>query len=216
MGQVRYIIVAAAVAVASAAGVGTADAKPVEYAKICSLYGSGWFYIPGTDTCINTSTGETRVQTELGTKVDQSELAGRVSETEAGVEETQSEIDATNADLAETNSELAKTNKQVNKQQKQINDLQESQSNLEQRFDNAFDQSLDGIAIAMALAGPDLVADERFAVKFNVGTYSGRSAFGLVVAAVLARTNYGRVSISGGVATTGENTGGNVAVQLAW
>ncbi len=27
-------------------------AKPVEYVKICSLYGSGFYYIPGTDTCI--------------------------------------------------------------------------------------------------------------------------------------------------------------------
>src|SRR6202035_2665959 len=27
-------------------------AKPVEYVKICSLYGEGFFYIPGTDTCI--------------------------------------------------------------------------------------------------------------------------------------------------------------------
>jgi hypothetical protein len=27
-------------------------AKPVEYVKICSLYGAGYYYIPGTDTCI--------------------------------------------------------------------------------------------------------------------------------------------------------------------
>src|SRR5215475_8228806 len=27
-------------------------AKPVEYVKICSLYGEGFYYIPGTDTCI--------------------------------------------------------------------------------------------------------------------------------------------------------------------
>jgi hypothetical protein len=26
----------------------------VEYVKICSLYGAGFFYIPGTDTCVNT------------------------------------------------------------------------------------------------------------------------------------------------------------------
>src|SRR5262245_6420915 len=25
----------------------------VEYMKICSLYGAGFFYIPGTDTCMN-------------------------------------------------------------------------------------------------------------------------------------------------------------------
>ncbi|OYX87561.1 MAG: hypothetical protein B7Y71_01545, partial [Xanthobacter sp. 35-67-6] len=26
--------------------------KPVQYVKICSLYGAGFYYIPGTDTCI--------------------------------------------------------------------------------------------------------------------------------------------------------------------
>jgi hypothetical protein len=28
-------------------------AAPVEYVKVCSLYGAGYFYIPGTDTCTN-------------------------------------------------------------------------------------------------------------------------------------------------------------------
>jgi Porin subfamily len=28
------------------------NAKPVQYVKICSLYGAGFYYIPGTDTCI--------------------------------------------------------------------------------------------------------------------------------------------------------------------
>src|SRR5262249_50772415 len=27
-------------------------AKPIEYVKICSQYGAGFFFIPGTDTCI--------------------------------------------------------------------------------------------------------------------------------------------------------------------
>src|SRR6202023_1431147 len=27
-------------------------AAPVEYVKVCSLYGAGFFYIPGTDTCL--------------------------------------------------------------------------------------------------------------------------------------------------------------------
>src|SRR5258708_22561592 len=29
-----------------------AKAKAVEYVKVCSLYGAGFYYIPGTDTCI--------------------------------------------------------------------------------------------------------------------------------------------------------------------
>ena len=28
------------------------NGKPVQYVKICSLYGAGFYYIPGTDTCL--------------------------------------------------------------------------------------------------------------------------------------------------------------------
>jgi hypothetical protein len=45
-----------AAAVAAVAGAQAADmpvkAKPVQYVKICSLYGDGFYYIPGTDTCL--------------------------------------------------------------------------------------------------------------------------------------------------------------------
>jgi hypothetical protein len=39
----------------------------VEYVKICSLYGAGFHYVPGTDYCQNDVTGDTREQTEGGT-----------------------------------------------------------------------------------------------------------------------------------------------------
>ena len=42
-------------------------ATPVEYVRVCSLYGAGFHYVPGTDTCINETTGDTRQQTEGGT-----------------------------------------------------------------------------------------------------------------------------------------------------
>lgn len=45
----------------------SASAAPVEYVKICSLYGAGFEYVPGTDTCRHQVTGDTRVQTEGGT-----------------------------------------------------------------------------------------------------------------------------------------------------
>ena len=41
-------------------------AKAVEYVKICSLYGAGFYYIPGTDTCIKLG-GYLRVETGLAT-----------------------------------------------------------------------------------------------------------------------------------------------------
>src|SRR4029077_10866784 len=37
-------------------------AKAVEYVRICSLYGAGFFYIPGTDTCLKLG-GYLRVDT---------------------------------------------------------------------------------------------------------------------------------------------------------
>src|SRR5436305_2071692 len=51
----KFLLGSAAVLVA-AGGAQAADlpvkAKPVEYVKVCSLYGAGFWYIPGTDTCI--------------------------------------------------------------------------------------------------------------------------------------------------------------------
>jgi len=41
-------------------------AKAVEYVKICSLYGAGFYYIPGTDTCIKLG-GYLRAEVALNT-----------------------------------------------------------------------------------------------------------------------------------------------------
>lgn len=61
---------------ALAAGVGTvllaviqapAHAAPVEYVKVCDLYGAGFYYIPGTDECQRADSGEIRRETAFGT-----------------------------------------------------------------------------------------------------------------------------------------------------
>ena len=44
--------VLATVAGAQAADLPTRKAAPVQYVKICDAYGAGFFYIPGTDTCL--------------------------------------------------------------------------------------------------------------------------------------------------------------------
>jgi hypothetical protein len=44
-------------------------AKAVEYVKICSLYGAGFYYIPGTDTCIKLG-GYLRAEVALNTNSD--------------------------------------------------------------------------------------------------------------------------------------------------
>ncbi|WP_315703334.1 MULTISPECIES: porin [unclassified Bradyrhizobium] len=41
-------------------------AKPVEYVKVCSLYGAGFYYIPGTDTCVKLG-GYLRAEAAFGT-----------------------------------------------------------------------------------------------------------------------------------------------------
>ena len=56
MQAVPTLLVSSAVGLLAAGGAQAADlpvkAKPVEYVKICSPYGAGFFFIPGTDTCI--------------------------------------------------------------------------------------------------------------------------------------------------------------------
>lgn len=55
-----FLILALALFTGPAAGA-------VEYVRVCSLYGAGFEYLPGTDGCHDVSTGDTRVQTEGGT-----------------------------------------------------------------------------------------------------------------------------------------------------
>lgn len=62
-------LILGSVAVLASAGAQAADlplkAKSVEYVKICSLYGAGFYYIPGTDTCIKLG-GYLRAEVALG------------------------------------------------------------------------------------------------------------------------------------------------------
>src|SRR6185436_2674398 len=52
----RTLILSSAAGLMALSGAQAADlpvkAKAVEYVRICSLYGAGFYYIPGTDTCI--------------------------------------------------------------------------------------------------------------------------------------------------------------------
>jgi hypothetical protein len=60
-----------------------ASAQPVEYVRVCDTFGTGWFYIPGTEQCFRADTGEIRFETEDGIVVTQSELAARVEDLES-------------------------------------------------------------------------------------------------------------------------------------
>jgi Porin subfamily len=50
-------------------------AKPVEYVKVCSLYGSGFWYVPGTDTCLKIG-GFVRVQTTYNATTSNAPIGG--------------------------------------------------------------------------------------------------------------------------------------------
>ena len=56
MKMVRSLLLGTAAGFVAVAGAQAADmpvkAKPVQYVKICTLYGDGFYYIPGTDICL--------------------------------------------------------------------------------------------------------------------------------------------------------------------
>jgi len=65
MKTVKSLLLGSAAALVVITGVQAADlpvAEPVEYVKVCSTYGEGFFYIPGTNTCLQISG---RVRTDL-------------------------------------------------------------------------------------------------------------------------------------------------------
>jgi hypothetical protein len=67
MTNVKSLLLGTAAGLVAVAGAQAADmpvkAKPVQYVKICTLYGDGFYYIPGTDTCLKLG-GYVRVQAE--------------------------------------------------------------------------------------------------------------------------------------------------------
>ncbi len=56
MKSIRAFILCSAASVTTIGSVQAADLplkeKPIEYVRVCSLYGAGFFYIPGADTCL--------------------------------------------------------------------------------------------------------------------------------------------------------------------
>jgi hypothetical protein len=56
MKMVKSLLLGGAAGLVAVAGAQAADlpvkAKPVEYVKVCSLYGAGFYYMPGTDLCL--------------------------------------------------------------------------------------------------------------------------------------------------------------------
>ena len=64
--KLKALLLGSAAAMLAVSGVNAADAvvaepEAVEYVRVCDTYGSGFFYIPGTETCLKIS-GEVRVE----------------------------------------------------------------------------------------------------------------------------------------------------------
>jgi len=70
MKMIRGLLLGSGAVIFASAGAQAADlpikAKAVEYVRVCSLYGAGFYYIPGTDTCIKLG-GYLRAETALWT-----------------------------------------------------------------------------------------------------------------------------------------------------
>ncbi len=69
--NIKSLLIGSAAALAAVSGAQAADAivaaepEPMEYVRVCDAFGTGFFYIPGTETCLKFS-GYVRFQTSFG------------------------------------------------------------------------------------------------------------------------------------------------------
>jgi len=76
MKLVKSLLLGSAAGLAAVAGAQAADlpskkAAPVEYVRVCSAHGAGFFYIPGSDTCIKIG-GRVRFDYQYATQYNRS------------------------------------------------------------------------------------------------------------------------------------------------
>ena len=73
--NIKSLLIGSAAALVAFSGAQAADAivaaepEAVEYVKVCDAFGTGYFYIPGTETCLKIA-GLVRVQADFGKDVD--------------------------------------------------------------------------------------------------------------------------------------------------
>ncbi|MCM2434116.1 porin [Agrobacterium rosae] len=69
--NIKSLLIGSAAALAAVSGAQAADAivaaepEPLEYVRVCDAFGTGFFYIPGTETCLKFG-GYVRFQTNFG------------------------------------------------------------------------------------------------------------------------------------------------------
>jgi len=92
MKTMKRLLLGSAAGFVAVAGAQAADlpvkAKPVEYVKVCSLYGAGFWYVPGTDTCLKIGSF-VRVQTTFNNSTSNIPIGG--GNNDAGGRETRTD-----------------------------------------------------------------------------------------------------------------------------
>ncbi|EJC70304.1 porin [Rhizobium sp. 1AS11] len=86
--NIKSLLLGSAAALAVVSGAQAADAivaaepEPVEYVRVCDAYGTGYFYIPGTETCLKIN-GYIRFQVNVGDQVGATDDRGNDSDWDA-------------------------------------------------------------------------------------------------------------------------------------
>lgn len=86
--NIKSLLLGSAAALAVVSGAQAADAivaaepEPVEYVRVCDAYGTGYFYIPGTETCLKIE-GYIRFQVDFGRNEGANPITGEGSDWDA-------------------------------------------------------------------------------------------------------------------------------------
>jgi opacity protein-like surface antigen len=83
--NIKSLLIGSAAALAAVSGAQAADAivaaepEPLEYVRVCDAFGAGYFYIPGTETCLRIG-GEVRFTAAFGEDIGGAAPGGRSSD----------------------------------------------------------------------------------------------------------------------------------------
>jgi hypothetical protein len=86
--NIKSLLLGSAAALAAVSGAHAADAvvaaepEPLEYVRICDAYGAGYFYIPGTETCLKIG-GKVRTEGEWYNAYNPNDVRGTLWHTRA-------------------------------------------------------------------------------------------------------------------------------------
>ena len=174
-----------------------------------------------------------------------SALTGRVStlEGDVGTLRTQTEANTTRiasidnrvttntSNIASVTTRVTTAETRLNNHDQRITALEGIDRNTEQRFNNVdarinsvdrkADKALDGVAVALAVSDPVLLAGDTFGIRMNWGEFQGKHAIGLSALGVLDRNFLGTntsLAIAGGVgvSTYDGAVGSRLGLQLTW